>query len=245
MKPLFFVSDIHLGAGLRQERQHRSDSFIRFVNDVARQNGDLIIAGDLFDFWFEYSHVIPRRHLAVLMALRDLVQHGADVHFIGGNHDFWLNQTFTHDMGIAVHRDSMTLQRDGKRYLITHGDGLAGKDRGYRLLKRILRNPLNIRFFRLLHPDWGIALADLASNISRKHQPFHDDDTDYIAYAEKKLASGLDGVIMGHTHRPLLHRSPNGIYLNLGDLIDNKTFGMLKNGTLSLETWPDDKHPQP
>ena len=73
MKPLFFVSDIHLGTGDRQERQHRSESFIRFVSHVARQNGDLVIAGDLFDFWFEYRHVIPRRYLDVLMALRDLV----------------------------------------------------------------------------------------------------------------------------------------------------------------------------
>jgi len=240
MKPLFFVSDIHLGTGNRQEQHRRSASFCRFLSHVETHQGDLIIVGDLFDFWFEYRHVIPRRFLDALMALRDLVNRGAEVHFIGGNHDFWLNETFTDDLGIVVHPDSYSMEREGKRYLITHGDGLDRSDRGYRLLKKILRNPFNTRLFRLFHPDWGIALADFASNLSKKHQPFEGDDAGYIAFAEAKLAAGYNGVIMGHTHRPLYHNAHEGVYLNLGDLIDNQSYGLLEDGILQLQQWTDE-----
>ena len=30
---------------------------------VAKNDGDLVVVGDLFDFWFEYKHVVPKKHI--------------------------------------------------------------------------------------------------------------------------------------------------------------------------------------
>ena len=249
MKPLYFISDIHLGSGEAGEQKRRERRFIDFLEHVGQTGEALIIAGDLFDFWFEYRSVMPRRHLETLLALRRLVQSGVAVTLLAGNHDFWAGDFFSRDMGIPVYMDGYTFEREGRRYYVGHGDGLAKADKGYRVLKRVLRNPLNNRLFGLLHPDLGFALADACSRLSRRHRPFDVDDSDYDDFARQKLHEGYNGVVLGHTHRPRRWEEDEGTYVNLGDWIDHDTYGRLEGGRLTLERWPanpntsDDKTP--
>ncbi|MCK5147063.1 UDP-2,3-diacylglucosamine diphosphatase [bacterium] len=237
MKPLFFVSDIHLGAGDKHENRKRSKKFIKFLNFVKEHGRGLVIVGDLFDFWFEYRWVMPRQHLDVLISMRELTMNGLNVSIVAGNHDFWIDDVFKEDLEISVHKDDYEIIDGDHRFYITHGDGIAHADKGYRFLKKILRNPLNIHLFRMIHPDLGFALANFSSRLSNRHQPFVVDDGDYQQFAEEKIAAGYHGIIMGHTHRAKYVKKSNGIYINLGDWNEESTYGKLQDGSLSLETW--------
>lgn len=236
MEKIYFVSDAHLGSGEKSDDQTKQ-KLLDFFNTVNKHGDRLYIVGDLFDFWFEYRSVIPRQYFDILIALRELVTKGIKVGFITGNHDFWVDNFFIKDMGISVHKVPLEVTINGYRLLIAHGDGLAKKDRGYRLLKKVLRHPLNIRLYRLLHPDIAFALAGFFSKTSRNYKELKNVDEEYIEYAKSRFQEGFDFVILGHTHRPQVYHNGEKTYINTGDWLNHFTYAKLEKGRLSLEHW--------
>jgi UDP-2,3-diacylglucosamine hydrolase len=158
-----------------------------------------------------------------------------------GNHDFWIDSFFQNELGVQVHTDPVDISLGGKRFWIAHGDGIMKKDRGYRLLKKILRHPLSIFLYRLLHPDLAFGLAGFCSKLSRDHHAFPDRDEDYIAHAESRFSEGYDCVVMAHTHQPMVMEKNGHLYVNIGDWMRYFTYSKLENGRLTLERWPADK----
>jgi UDP-2,3-diacylglucosamine hydrolase len=59
------------------------------------------------------------------------------------------------------------------------------------------------------------------------------------AFAERKIREGIDIVVMGHRHAPVLQEIGGGVYVNLGDWISHRTYGELSEGTMKLRTWND------
>ena len=81
--PCHVISDAHLGvADAEAER-----SLLQFLRSLPGRAGSLLVNGDLFDFWFEWRNVMPRRGYRVLAALADLRDAGIPVLWIAGNHD--------------------------------------------------------------------------------------------------------------------------------------------------------------
>ena len=233
--PVYFVSDAHLGALLIPNPQDQHARLDRLLEDVLAKGKTLVLVGDLFDFWFEWRHVIPKQPFHVLHRLRTLVEHGVAVHYLAGNHDFRLHGFLEKEVGLRVHGGSLSAEVAGQSVYIFHGDGLLARDHGYRLMKRILRNRTAQRIFSWLHPDCGMALARGTSITSRtlvKEAP--DEDRDYLAHARAKFAEGYRAVIMGHTHRPVEHIEGEHIYVNLGDWITHFSFALHDGRRLSL-----------
>jgi len=236
---VYFLSDAHLGSDNSEEERHKLKKLFAFL-DMVRSDGDkLYILGDLFDFWFEYRHAIPKLHLKVIFKLAALVEAGIPVHYITGNHDFWLGDFLSREAGIQIHRDSVDVTENGLRLFLIHGDGLSPADWKYRVFIRFpLRNKLAIFLYRLIPPDIGIPLAKAVSSKSRSHTAGREDTSfvkDYEAYAEAKLAEGFDGVLIGHIHVPVFKRFDSGIYINTGDFYYHFSYGKLDGPTLSLE----------
>ena len=233
---LYIFSDAHLGAH-SEELETRKQQKIAALFDMVRADGDrLVILGDLFDFWFEYKHAIPKDHHRVLCMLDGLVQRGIQVDYVSGNHDFWMGDFFSKEIGITLHRDTLDFEYEGKRLHLIHGDGLAKADRGYRFLKRILRNRFNIWLYRKLPPDWAIPLAKAVSGSSRNYTSGRDPEfvADYEAYAKEKLASNYDIVAIGHLHIPAIQHYDNGTYINTGDFIGHFTYAKIGGGVVEL-----------
>lgn len=223
---LYVFSDAHLGSGSAQSEKMKlariGDLFARIKADGER----LIILGDLFDFWFEYKHAIPKDAHDALMLLADLQKSGVVIEYVAGNHDFWMDDFFRKHMGIQVHRDHMDLEYRGRRLYLCHGDGLSPADRGYRVLKKILRNRLNIWLYRKLPPDWAIPLAKKVSGSSREYTARRDHSfkQDYEKFAQAKLSEGYDVVLIGHLHIPQYEKYDNGLYINTGDFIHHFSY---------------------
>ncbi|MFC1575944.1 UDP-2,3-diacylglucosamine diphosphatase, partial [Gemmatimonadota bacterium] len=66
--PIYLTGDVHLGA----VPPARERAFLSWLNHCGEEASQVIINGDLFDFWFEYGSVIPRGHTRVLGALSAL-----------------------------------------------------------------------------------------------------------------------------------------------------------------------------
>jgi UDP-2,3-diacylglucosamine hydrolase len=220
--PCFVISDVHVGhASPEVER-----ALLSFLRSLPGRAGSLLINGDLFEFWFEWRSVVPRSGVRVLAALMDLRDAGLPMRMIAGNHDCWGGEVLR-EAGVDFDFGPWTGSLAGWRARVEHGDGLrVVEDRRYRALRRILRNPLAIRAFRALHPDWASRLAMGSSNASRSYQP-RDEGRGLRAVAAEALATdpALELLIYGHSHVAALERLPSGnVYANAGSWLDAPTY---------------------
>ncbi|MFN8667552.1 MAG: UDP-2,3-diacylglucosamine diphosphatase [Gemmatimonadaceae bacterium] len=221
--PCYVISDAHLGVADRDAER----LLIAFLRDIRRDARSLVINGDLFDFWFEWKHVIPRAGYRVLAALADLADAGVQVTWIAGNHDCWGGDVLRKDVGVAYVVGTWRGEIDGWATRIDHGDGLRdAEDRKYRALRSVLRNGLAIHAFRWLHPDLASRLALGSSHASRTYRA-KDGGAGLHAVAMRDLAADptLQLLIFGHSHVPDVERAPGGgVYANAGTWLGDSTF---------------------
>lgn len=243
-RPVYVVSDIHLG-GVPAETEKQFRRFLRHVSDHA---SELLINGDLFDFWFEYRTVIQGRHYRVLAALADAREAGVRIRFLGGNHDAWGGHFLREEVGIELLTEGDVIELGSRRALVVHGDGVGHGDYGYRVLKKIIRNPVSIALFRMLHPDLGSGLARVVSRTERKRgtphlaNPVRAEALKAWALEKLEQRDDLDLVLAGHTHTPeSVEVSPGRYYINTGDWINHHTYLVLPpEGAPELREWPGD-----
>lgn len=234
--PCYIVSDAHLGVASPQIEK----SFVSFLRGLAGEAESLVINGDLFDFWFEWKTVIPRRSFRALAALAELKDSGVEILWVAGNHDCWGGEILREDVGVNYIVGPWEGTIAGWNTRIEHGDGLRDReDRGYRMIRPIMRNQLAIKAFRLLHPDLASGLAHGSSNASRNYRA-RDEGRGLRAYAQKQLegASNLDLLVYGHSHVPALERMPGrGVFANAGSWLDAPTFLRLTDEVIELRKW--------
>jgi UDP-2,3-diacylglucosamine hydrolase len=232
MKTVVF-SDAHLTvADSGRERMAQLVVFLRWIDP--KQVDRVVILGDLFDFWFEYRHVIFSGYFDVLKAFADLKDGGVELHFVCGNHDLWAGRFLRDHLGFIIHPEPVTLDFGGQRVLFVHGDGLNPRDWVYRMYKSVARAPWVIALFRLLHPDWAMPLGRWVSCCSRRL--FGSDDLSRGSevaslqdFARRALGEGRAEVVMcGHSHHPVLEAYPapggTGLYINVGDWLYRQSY---------------------
>ena len=234
-----FIADAHLqglGTAAEEQKVARLHSFLK---EVAPCFAMLCICGDLFDFWFEYRHAVVNRYFRTLCALSELVRAGTAVHYVAGNHDFWMRDFLTREVGITAHPQSFQAAVAGQRVFVHHGDGLYAKDRGYRLLKRVMQNRLATDLYRLVHPDLGVPIAEFFSALSRNHgaQREFSGHQDYSRFAQERVRQGFQIVVLAHTHEPVCEQLAGGVYLNPGDWINHFSFGVVDQEGIWLKSW--------
>lgn len=232
----YFIADAHLGQGSVDSNRERERDLLAFFDRVASEKAALYVNGDLFDFWFEYGHAIPKRFVRVLQALGELRRRGIPVTYVGGNHDFWIGNYLMRELDVSFTDVALTLEIQGRKIFLAHGDGLGPGDAGYKVLKRVLRNRLARGLFRWVHPDLGIPLATAVSHTSRRHAPRapQSEATLMDRLARPWLQQGYDAVVIGHLHQPLHHRGADGEFLILGDWIERRSYARLQDGRFSL-----------
>jgi UDP-2,3-diacylglucosamine hydrolase len=244
--PVYFVSDAHLGrhiAGCDDREKH----LLAFLDTAVSNASHLFIVGDLFDFWIEYRYSIRPDYFEVLHVLRKLVSNGVEVHYLAGNHDFALGAFLEETVGLHIHLDHFETVLQGKKVHLFHGDGLIEADVGYRALRKVLRNPVNQRLYKLIHPDIGVPLGSFFSGSSRKLTSRWLNERileEYRDRAREYLAEGNDIVIFAHTHIPEIRQWEGKTFCNPGEWIEKYTFAKLANGVMSLWKYLPGQLPQ-
>jgi UDP-2,3-diacylglucosamine hydrolase len=233
--PCYVIGDAHLGIA-SAESERALLNFLRWLPGRARS---LVIMGDLFEFWFGWKHVMPRSGFRTLAAIADLRDAGVEVLWLGGNHDCWGGDQLARDTGAQYTLAEWNGQIGTWRANLAHGDGLRTvEDAPYRRLRSVLRNPLAIRAFGWLHPDFASRIALASSHTSRHRQAGAEGRGLHAIGAAKIMSAGGPRlVIHGHSHVPSLQAVGSGWYANAGAWYIDQQFLRIDEESIARCRW--------
>ncbi len=242
--PVYFISDIHLMLQQDEYEKKRQEKLFRLMDYVAQSGGTLFIVGDLFDFYFEYKHVIPKVYFPLYQQMYSLKNKGVEIYFVTGNHDHWTLDFMGQTLTTKVYDDDLSIDIQGKRFYITHGDGILSLDRGYRLLKAIIRSKLFIWLYRALHPAVGYGIANAISKRGRhdEHPQEYNEKVlnELKVFTETVVADGHDYVITGHYHQATVENVNGGKLVVLGDWLQYFSYAVFDGNDIELKFWKND-----
>ena len=227
------------------------EALLAFLDAVPALGDCLLVNGDLFDFWFSYSRVVPRRGFHVAAALAGLARR-MPVLMVGGNHDRWGGDFWSRDLGLRFDPYRLTFRLGRIEVAAIHGDGVAEGRRRARLLHRVIHHPATSAVYRSLHPELGFRLVealgphlgDQGTNEARLEAAA----AQQRAWAAELLARepALGMVIMGHTHRPEVSRTPGGgTYVNPGAWFDGLRYAVATEDGAELHQFSPAALPRP
>lgn len=245
-KKIYIVSDSHLGVPSHASSLEREKLLVSWLDKVSKDAEEIYLLGDIFDFWFEYSTVVPKGYVRLLGKLAEISDRGIPIHYFTGNHDMWAFDYFQKEMGVIMHRSPIEKTYNGQTFFIAHGDGLGPGDHGYKMLKKIFSNRICQKLFSWLHPGIGTGIALYFSRKSRlangqSDEIFMGEDKErLIAFCRETLKHRhFDYFIFGHRHLPLdIQVAHNSRYINTGDWVSQYSYVEFDGLELKLKAWP-------
>ena len=239
--PLYFISDIHLKLQTSPEEKNRRESLYRLLDQVRLTGGTCFFVGDLFDFYFEYPDLVPKSYTDFYQKAKDMKKDGVELHYILGNHDYWVQEFMTHEIMDQVYFDDAIIDVNGKKFFLTHGDGLLSWDHGYRLLKKMIRSKFFIWLFRWLHPTIAYKIANAISRSGRHdtHSEKFNKDVriELQDYAKNHFDNGFDYMVCGHYHLGEMFSVNEGKLAILGDWFHRPSYAVYDGMDLKLHQW--------
>ena len=155
-KKIYFASDFHLGAPNDEISNKREKLLIKWLDEIKLDAQEIYLVGDIFDFWFEYKHAIPKGFVRLQGKIAEITDSGIPVHVFTGNHDMWIFDYLPKELGIQLYREPIEREYNGKQFLIGHGDGLGPGDIQYKMLKTVFSSRICQWAFARIHPNLGI-----------------------------------------------------------------------------------------
>ncbi len=244
-KKIYFASDFHLGVPSYPASLARERKIIAWLECIRHDAHAIYLMGDLFDFWFEYKHTIPKGFTRFLGKLAELRDTGTPIYFFTGNHDMWMFDYFPQELGIPILRDPQELIVNGQRFLIGHGDGLGPGDNTYKVLKQFFDSRFCQWLFQWIHPNIGMGIANYWSRKSRisnnrKEEKFQGEENEFLlSYCRQmEKTTHFDNYVFGHRHLPLdLKVGEGSRYVNLGEWVHFSTYAVFDGHRLELKTF--------
>jgi len=219
-----WISDIHLGT-----RGCNASMLVDFLRSI--ECDTLFLVGDIVDGWrLRKGWYWPDAHNEVVRRILKLAHRGTKVVFVAGNHDEMLRDYAGMSFGgVELVLEAEHVTADGKRLLITHGDGFDGVvlyarwlaylgDTAYSMLLRA--NILfNIVRRRLKLPYWSLSsyMKKRVKNAVQFVCSFED------AVAREAQIRGYDGIVCGHIHCAEIRQIGDITYYNDGDWVESCT----------------------
>ena len=102
---IYFVSDAHFGVDSGLSSEVRENLFVEWLDSIKSDASELYLLGDIFDFWFEYTYVVPRGFVTVLAKLRELSNAGVKIKYFTGNHDMWVFDYLPKEIDLVLAND--------------------------------------------------------------------------------------------------------------------------------------------
>lgn len=247
---LYFASDFHLGAPDHASSRVREDCIVRWLNSIKTDASEIYLMGDIFDFWFEYSTVIPKGFIRLQGKLAELSDSGIKITLFHGNHDMWMFDYFKQELGASIISNELIIERSGKKFYLHHGDGLGPGDSNYKFLKKFFRSKACQWLFARLHPNLGMGMAQVWSGHSRISRASDDeyfgDENEWLAIYSKELLKKehFDYLIFGHRHLPIdLLINIGSRYVNLGEWTNFNSYAVFDGTDLELKFFEKDGAP--
>jgi UDP-2,3-diacylglucosamine pyrophosphatase LpxH len=238
-----FLSDAHLGF-----RGCAAEALLDFLRLAHFER--LYLLGDIVDLSsMRRSFHWPKSHNEVLSVMFRLAARGTRVVYVPGNHDEELRAYAGGRFGgFEIEREYVHTTADGRRLWLTHGDQFDSLVKcspwlaklGTRIYDSLLEiNPA----INALRRACGRSHGSLATFLKYRVKSARE----YIASFEHAAAHearrlGVDGVVCGHIHRPMMREVDGVLYCNDGDWVESCS--MLtedSRGSLRVVHWLEDR----
>ena len=244
-KKIYFASDFHLGVPSYEKSLAREKRIVKWLNEIQQDAQEIYLMGDLFDFWFEYKHTVPKGFVRLLGKIAEITDSGIPVTLFTGNHDMWMFDYLPKELNVSIYRNPIVREFNGKKFYLGHGDGLGPGDNGYKLIKKIFANPLCQWLFTRLHPNFAMSMANYWSKKSRlsnghNDAQFNGEENEWLAIYSKEILQKeyFDYFIFGHRHLPLdIKLSGNSQYVNLGEWVNYSSYAVFDGSELTLKQY--------
>lgn len=244
---IYFASDVHLGLHFGTETpQQRERKFVNWLRQIQTKGDceELYLVGDIFDFFYEWRHVIPKGYVRTLGQLAEMTDQGIKIIFFPGNHDLWLTDYFTKELAIQIAFQPLTVDRQGKKLFIAHGDTFYKHKFIGRCVESILRPRTTYKIASsLIPPAWMIRFGNAWSLSSRQKRgsmvhTFGAEDDFLVRFAREHLTKQpeIDYFIFGHEHTPITYDLGNkkALYI-LGQWVcAEPVVGRMQGGVMEL-----------
>lgn len=230
-----FISDSHLG-----QKLSRGDELLAFLRSVDPEH--LYLVGDFIDTWcLRWNWHWPQAYTGILERLMEMRGGGTRIFYTPGNHDAILRKPIPRIPGVEVANEFVHTLADGRRLLVTHGDLLDSIEHGWKWLSRIG----SFLFNRVID-------INLATNFILRTAGFRPIYFSFwIKRTSKRMLGafgrfqrkliqtaaqrGMDGIVCGHVHWPIMVSAGKILYVNTGDWLENASaFVEHCDGSLAL-----------
>ena len=242
----YFISDLHLGAAYLDRPVERERMLVEFLQGIAADAARIYLVGDILDYWFEYRTVVPRGHVRFFGALASLADAGIEITWLIGNHDIWMFDYLRDELGVKIIDGSVTVEIDGKRFFISHGDGLGKLKPGFRFIRSMFRNKICQKLYAAIHPRWTVGFAYSWSSSNRGYdstkKPVFEGELKATVedWARSYLSNhpSTDFIVLGHHHVMVDEQIGDRARLVvLGDWIYNYSYAVFDGKNLCLEQY--------
>lgn len=187
----WFISDLHL----KTQEERNGKILLRFLRSLKKEEDlsqtHFYLLGDIFDLWIGSHSYFAKQFPDILKALKDLVDGGAKVVYIEGNHDVHVEGYFQKFLGVEVHVEAQYVELDGLTVRLEHGDLINLNDVAYLRYRSIIRNPFIKPLGDLLPGAFWSYIGNKASQKSRSRSGNY----------QVRNAEGLKQMICAHTPR--------------------------------------------
>lgn len=242
---VYFLSDSHFGANYIADSRRQERTIARWLTKIASDATELYLLGDIMDYWFEYRNVVPRGHTRFLGALASLADGGVRITWLKGNHDIWMTDYLTSEIGCKIHDGILDTFIDGRRFVMEHGDGVGRRPMAFRILRRFFRSKSARVLYAAVHPRWTVGFAHAWSSHSRKQGGYSGGEQaiGYLAeWADDYVRKNgpVDFFVTGHLHHPEQRKLEQGAILTvLGDSFRQMSYARFDGSELKLLTMDD------
>jgi UDP-2,3-diacylglucosamine pyrophosphatase LpxH len=222
-----FVSDIHFGT-----RDCKADQLNNFLKHNTCET--LYLVGDIIDVWkiTQNKWRWKQSHSNAVRRILGHAKRGTRVVYVAGNHDEFLRPLIQYGFSfgrVEIVNQCEHIGRDGKHYLVTHGDLFDGitklapwlvflGDKAYDFVLK-LNSSFNAVRHRLGFGYWSLSRF-LKHKVKTSANFIFQFERNLATYCRKR---GFDGVICGHIHHAEIRDIDGITYMNDGDWVESMT----------------------
>ena len=181
--PIYFFGDNHFSPTPSLSNDKKVKKLKEFINSLEENNGSIFIMGDFFDYYFEYKKNNPDNFEDIFLILDQIKKRGFEIYFMAGNHDYWIGDKFRSYTTKSFLTDQ-TISVGSKKIYVTHGDGILSWDKGYRILKIILRSKIFNFLYSILPKSVALKIAE---KISYKRKDSHQINNELLEKIHNEL----------------------------------------------------------
>ena len=211
-----FVSDLHLSP----DTPNTLAAFFSFLQNEAVHATQLYLLGDLFEYWPGDDDVDSPFPQQVCQALKRVSDKGTKIFWLSGNRDFLVGPAFAAAAGLTLVNEPHVADIAGKKILLVHGDAQCTDDTAYMAFRTQVRNPeWQAAFLARPLAERKSIIAGMRedSRAAQKEKSMAIMDVNLAQIAALFKTHQVNLLIHGHTHRPDIHHTLEGVRYVLPD----------------------------